>query len=452
MIGRRRLMLTAAAAPLACPAVGAGSQTLRMMPQAVLNTIDPVWSSTQIVRNMSFMMFETLYGRDENMNPHPQMLEGGLMEDGGKRWTLKLREHQTFHDGTPATMARRPRWHAGHDGTPVLARDCVASLRRWMKRDPSGAALEAWTDELSARDDRTIQLRLSQPFSHLPELLSKFVVPAVIMPERIAMTDPFKQIPEAIGSGPFRWLADEHILGSRTAFAKYEKYVPRNEKPSWTAGGRQVLVDRVEWHMIPDGGTAVNALRTGEIDWIEIPLPDLMPMPRKSPGIQTGHLDAYGQIMALRVNHLAQQTKADLSTAHRRRRYLRYHRAPPASRPPAWGQNPDTGHEGALRALHGIPMPGSGSNGDRAGGTPGPRRRPDAIDAGGASSGEGRSRAVPPPPPGRTARRQPDGQRRLAPAPSGSLITSLPSVVPTLCSPHRGDIPIGDKGDISNER
>ena len=177
-----------------------------------------------------------------------------------------------------------------------------------MKRDPSGAALEAWTDELSARDDRTIQLRLSQPFSHLPELLSKFVVPVVIMPERIAMTDPFKQIPEAIGSGPFRWLADEHILGSRAAFAKYEQYVPRNEKPSWTAGGRQVLVDRVEWHMIPDGGTAVNALRTGEIDWIEIPLPDLMPMLRKSPGIQTGHLDAYDQIMALRVNHLAHPT------------------------------------------------------------------------------------------------------------------------------------------------
>ena len=291
MISRRHLMLTAAAAPLACPAVGAGSQTLRIMPQAVLNTIDPVWSSAQIVRNMGFMVFETLYGRDENMNPHPQMLEGGLMEDGGKRWTLKLREHQTFHDGTP-----------------VLARDCVASLRRWMKRDPSGAALEAWTNELSAPDDRTIQLRLSQPFAHLPELLSKFVVPAVIMPERIALTDPFKQIPEAVGSGPFRWLADEHILGSRAAFAKYEKYVPRNEKPSWTAGGRQVLVDRVEWHMIPDGGTAVNALLTGEIDWIEIPLPDLLPMLRKAPGIKTGHLDTYGQIMALRLNHLAHPT------------------------------------------------------------------------------------------------------------------------------------------------
>ena len=291
MLSRRNIMLAAAAAPLARPAIGAQPKTLRIMPQAVLNTIDPVWSSAQIVRNMGFMVFETLYGRDEFMNPKPQMLESGIMEDGGKRWTLKLREHQMFHDGSP-----------------VLARDCIASLRRWMKRDPSAAALEAWTDEMSARDDRTIVLRLKYPFAHLPELLSKFVVPAVIMPERIALTDPFKQIAEAIGSGPFRWVADEHVLGSKAVFARNDKYVPREEKPSWTSGGRHVYVDRVEWDMIPDGGTAANALMTGEIDWIEIPLPDLMPMLRKAPGIKTGHLDTYGQIMALRLNHLAAPT------------------------------------------------------------------------------------------------------------------------------------------------
>jgi len=293
MINRRNLLLSAAAAPLARPAIAAETKTLRVMPQAVLNTIDPVWSSAQIVRNMGFMVWETLYGRDAAQNPKPQMLEGGLMEDGGKRWTLRLREHQTFHDGTP-----------------VLARDCIASLRRWMKRDASGAALESWTDELTAKDDRTIVLRLKNPFVHLPELLSKFIQPALMMPERIALTDPFKQIAEAIGSGPFRWLADEHVLGSRAVFAKNDKYVSRNETPDWTAGGRPVYVDRVVWNMIPDGGTAANALMTGEIDWIEIPLPDLLPMLRKAPGIKTGHLDTYGQVMALRVNHLAAPTSS----------------------------------------------------------------------------------------------------------------------------------------------
>ena len=288
---RRRTVLGAAAVSLARPAIGADVKTLRVMPQAVLNTIDPVWSSAQIVRNMGFMVWETLYGRDAAQNPKPQMLESGLMEDGGRRWVLKLREHLFFHDGAP-----------------VLARDCVASLRRWMKRDASAAALESWTDELTAKDDRTIVMRLKFPFSHLPELLSKFVSPAVIMPERIALTDPFKQIAEAIGSGPFRWVANEHVLGSKAVFARNEAYVSRNEKPDWTSGGRPVHVDRVEWNMIPDGGTAVNALRTGEIDWIEIPLPDLMPMLRKTAGIVTGHLDTYGQVMAMRVNHLAYPT------------------------------------------------------------------------------------------------------------------------------------------------
>ena len=294
MIKRRHLIAGAtfaAAMPLARPAIGSKAKTLSMVPQAVLNTIDPIWSSAQVVRNMGFMVFETLYGRDEHMNPHPQMLESGLMEDGGKRWTLKLREKQTFHDGTP-----------------VLARDCVASLRRWARRDPAGTTLMARTDEMAATDDRTIVLRLNKPFPHLPELLSKFVVPAVMMPERLAMTDPFKQIPEAIGSGPFRFVHNEHVLGSHAVFAKNENYVPRDEKPSWTAGGRRVLVDRVEWKMIPDGGTAVNALMTGEIDWIEIPLPDLIGSLRKARGIKTGHLDTYGQIMALRLNHLAYPT------------------------------------------------------------------------------------------------------------------------------------------------
>ncbi len=287
----RRSVLAGASAALAAPAVAQQAKVLRVMPQAVLNTIDPVWSSAQIVRNMGFMVFETLYGRDENLVPHKQMLEADLMEDGGLRWSLRLRENLMFHDGTP-----------------VLARDVVASLLRWTKRDPAGATMAARMDEMVAKDDRTITMRFNRPFPHFPELMSKVTIPPVIMPERLAQTDPFKQIPEAIGSGPFRWVAREHVLGSRAVFEKNEKYVPRQEPASWTAGGRQVYVDRVEWLMIPDGGTAMNALMTGELDWIEIPLPDLIGGLRKARGIKTGILDTYGQIMALRPNHVAAPT------------------------------------------------------------------------------------------------------------------------------------------------
>jgi peptide/nickel transport system substrate-binding protein len=139
-------------------------------------------------------------------------------------------------------------------------------------------------------------------------LLSKVVQPVMMMPERLASTDPFKQIPEAIGCGPFRFLADEYVLASHAAFAPFDKYVPRNEPASYMAGGHKVMVDRVVWKMIPDAGTAVNAMMTGEVDWIEIPLPDLLPMLRKAPRIQTGVLDKAGQIMMLRPNHVIAPT------------------------------------------------------------------------------------------------------------------------------------------------
>ena len=267
------------------------AKTLSIVPQVALNSIDPVWTSSQIARNMGFMVFDLLYGRDEAMNPRPQMVEGDLMEDGGRRWTLRLRENLRFHDGEP-----------------VRSRDCIASLRRWMVRDQGGVTLSQRLDAMEAPDDRTIVLRLNKPFPHLRTLLSKFIIPAVMMPERLALTDPFKQIPEAIGSGPFRWLADEHVLGSHAAFAKFDGYVPRDEPPSYTAGGHRVLVDRVEWKMIPDGATAANALVTGEVDWIEIPLPDLLPMLKKAPGHTGGVLDEYGQICFLRPNHMAAPT------------------------------------------------------------------------------------------------------------------------------------------------
>ena len=236
---RRSFLISAAAATLARPAVGGSTSTLNFVPQAALSSIDPVWTSAMTVRNFGMMVFETLYGRDAAMNPKPQMLAGELIEDDGKRRTMTLRDGLRFHDGEP-----------------VLARDCLASLRRWMQRDPVGATIEVRVDALEAPDDRTIVWRLSKPFPHLPKALSKFQTAAVIMPARIAATDPFKQIPEAIGCGPFRFLASEQVIGSFASFAKNERYVPRDEPPSFTAGGHQVHLDRIEWHMIPDASTA----------------------------------------------------------------------------------------------------------------------------------------------------------------------------------------------------
>jgi len=289
---RRQFMIGAAAAlagtkAFAQPAVGGKSRTIIHVPQANLTSLDPVWTSALVTRNFANMVYETLYGRDEQLNPRPLMLEGHQVEDGGRRWTMRLREGLVFHDGSP-----------------VLARDCVASIKRYLKRDAIGETIESRLDALEAADDRTIVWRLKKPFSQLPHALAKKQITPVIMPQRLAETDPFKQVPEVVGSGPFRFLPDEYVSGSRAVFAKFDRYAPRSEPASFCAGGHRVLVDRVEWRIMPDAATAVNALVRGEVDWLDQPLPDLLPVLRKASGVSVGPIDIYGTYAVLRPNFL----------------------------------------------------------------------------------------------------------------------------------------------------
>ena len=286
----RRTMLAGTAAALASPALAqpAGARTLIFVPQANLTSLDPIWTTATVTRNYAFMVFDTLYGTDDNLVPRPQMAEGHRTEDEGKRWTITLREGLVFHDGTP-----------------VLARDCVASLSRWMRRDSLGTTVGGLLDAMEALDDRTLVIRLKKAFPPLLNALGKSQPSAaMIMPERIAQTDPFKQISEVVGSGPFRFVADEYVSGSRAVFARHEKYRARDDAPSSIAGAKRALVERVEWRIIPESQTAVNALRSGEVDWLEMPIPDLIPSLKKDKSVVVGRLDPYGLYPVLRFNHL----------------------------------------------------------------------------------------------------------------------------------------------------
>ena len=280
----------AALASLARPALAqpAGARTLVFVPQANLTSLDPIWTTATVTRNYTFMVFDTLFGTDDALHPQPQMAEGHTVEDAGRRWTIRLREGLVFHDGTP-----------------VRARDCAASLARWMKRDSLGTTVGSLLDAMEMPDDRTLAIRLKAPFPPLLNALGKSQPSAaMIMPERIAQTDPYKQITEVVGSGPFRFVADEYVAGSRAVFARHEKYKPRDDAPSSIAGAKRAMVDRVEWRIIPEAQTAVNALRSGEIDWLEMPIPDLIPSLKADKGVVVGRLDPYGLYPVLRFNHL----------------------------------------------------------------------------------------------------------------------------------------------------
>ncbi len=288
---RRSLITLAAGATLAGPATlrAQSATTLRFTPQQDLVTLDPVTTTAYISRNHGYMVFDTLYGMDGAYQATPQMVAGHTVAEDGRLWNLTLREGLWWHDGER-----------------VLARDCVASIRRWAKRDPFGATLLEATDELSAPDDRTIRFRLKRPFPLLPIALGKASVPVcAMMPERLANTDPFAQVPEMIGSGPFRFKADERVPGSRNVYTKFERYVPRGDGAlSWTSGPKVVHFDRVEWTTMPDSATATNALIAGEADWQEYAYHDLLAPLRRARNVKLSVLDSSGYVSMVRLNHL----------------------------------------------------------------------------------------------------------------------------------------------------
>jgi peptide/nickel transport system substrate-binding protein len=288
---RRRQFLGAAAASLAVPAIANALErsVLKFVPQADLAVLDPITNVSYVTRNHALMVFDTLYGVDIRNQPQPQMLAGHQTSQDGREWVLTLRDGLTFHDKSP-----------------VLARDVVASLQRWGKRDAVGQVLMARTDALTATSDKTVRFRLKQPFDFLPDALAKIGTNiAVIMPERLASTDAFTPVTEMVGSGPYRFLAAERVAGSLATYERFDAYVPRaSGETSMLAGPKHALFDRVEWHTLPDTATAAAALQAGEVDWWEQPASDYWGTLGRNTALKLETIDLYGSAGVIRFNFL----------------------------------------------------------------------------------------------------------------------------------------------------
>src|SRR5215470_4935380 len=193
----------AAAAALAAPRIGRAEaeKTIIFVPHADLASLDPVWTTADITRNFALAAYDTLYGYDAQFKAQPQMVEGHTTANDGKQWDLTLRDGLKFHDGSP-----------------VLARDCVATIKRWARRYPMGQALLIRTDELSALSDRIIRFRLKKSFPLLPEALAE--PQSSIMAERREKTAVFEKIREGMGSGRLKYGASQRIPDKRFVLKK----------------------------------------------------------------------------------------------------------------------------------------------------------------------------------------------------------------------------------------
>jgi peptide/nickel transport system substrate-binding protein len=276
----------AAIAGLTAPAHA--QKTLRVVMHSDLKIVDPIWTTAYIVRNHGYMIYDTLFSQDEKGDVKPQMVDKyDISAD-------KLTHTFTLRDGL-----------AWHDGAPVTAEDCVASLARWSKKDALGQKLYSFVDSVTATDAKTIVMKLKEATGLVTTALGKpsSNVP-FMMPKRVADTDPNTQISDFIGSGPFVFKKEEWKPGDKTVYVKFDKYKPRAEPASGLAGGKVVNFDRIEWRAISDHQQAANALLAGEIDYVEQPTHDLIGLYKKDANVKLWDYNPLGNQYVFRPNHL----------------------------------------------------------------------------------------------------------------------------------------------------
>ena len=255
------------AATLAAAALPAGAQTLRVVMSSDLKTLDPLVSTQYIVRDHGYLVWDQLLAMDEKSQVRPQMAEKWEVSPDGLVLTFRLRDGLEWHDGTPVT-----------------SEDCIASIRRFIQRDPTGLRMAPFVKSFDVVDPRTFRLVLSESYGLVLETLAKpSLAPLFMMPKRVAETSPAEPIkPEqVIGSGPFIFKRDEWKPGEKVVYVRNPKYKPRAEPPSGYAGGKVVHLERVEWRAVSDPQTAVSALVRGEVDLVEIVPTDLLPLVEK---------------------------------------------------------------------------------------------------------------------------------------------------------------------------
>jgi peptide/nickel transport system substrate-binding protein len=274
-------------AAIAMSPSAASAQTVTAVMQSGLRVLDPIVSTAIVTSIHSLLIYDLLLAQDNNGKVQPQMASWQVSPDA-KSYTFILRSGLKWHDGAPVT-----------------AEDCVASIKRWAAADAMGQVMMTMVSTMRTVDDKTFVIVLNQPNDMLLEALSKTSArPAFMMPKRMADTPPSQPIKENIGSGPFRFVAGEFKPGLKAVYEKNKDYVPRKEPVSGTAGGKVVNIDRLEWVTMPDPMTAVNALLNGEIDFLENVPYDLLPMVEGKKGVKVDVLNKQGSWNMFRMNFL----------------------------------------------------------------------------------------------------------------------------------------------------
>ena len=284
-----RKSLLAAAVLAASVGSASAQKTLKVVMHSDLKIVDPIWTTAYITRNHGYMIYDTLFAMDEKGEIKPQMVE--KYDDSADKKTFTF----TLRDGL-----------AWHDGKPVTAEDCIASIKRWAARDL--ARPEA--DDLRRDDDgaRCEDLRRQAEGADRPADLRarQAVLERALHDAEACRRDRSRTRRSPTSPAPAR-SCSSRTNGSRATRRSTSSSTTTSRAPkpaSGLAGGKVVKIDRVEWLAISDHQQAVNALLAGEIDVIEAPPHDLLPLLKGDANVALINYNPLGNQYTLRPNHL----------------------------------------------------------------------------------------------------------------------------------------------------
>jgi len=277
----------AAALAIVAASPALAQSTLKIVAQADLKLVDPIITTADVTAAHAYNIYDVLFAEGDKFDPKPQMVESWSKSADGLTWSFKLRPGLKFHDGSPVT-----------------SKDVVPSLKRWGVKIIGAQIMFSRISDIVATGTDTFEIKFKEAFGPVLEVLSNSGNAAFIMREKEATTDPNTAVTENIGSGPFTFVKEEWVPGSKVVYKKNAAYVPRAEAPDGYGGGKVVRVDRLEWMYIPDPATGVQALGAGEVDVMEYFPADLEPMVKSNPQVATRIINKLGNQLVWRPNHL----------------------------------------------------------------------------------------------------------------------------------------------------
>ncbi len=256
----RREILVLGGAAGAVALLGVPAQAQKRGGDVIVGTIsappltDAQASSAEVSRNISLHWIETLYARDENGNPIPDLAQKTDISPDGKTYTFTLRQGVQFHNGQEMT-----------------AQDVKASLERYGKVGGSAAMMKP-VDSITAVSKYVVRVALKQPVPGFIDQLSSPRAPVGIMPA--SEGDKERNKINHIGTGPYQFVEfkpDSHVLLKR--FDGYTANASFTKRDGF-GGKKTAYFDTVTFRHIPEGGARDAALETGEIQAV-----DMLPPP-----------------------------------------------------------------------------------------------------------------------------------------------------------------------------